>query len=153
MTTLIFKEKQKLDSLWALLVMAVTLGLNWVLFFIFKYDDISFLYKTVIIAALTSAFLSLIKLETEITKEEIKFRLFPIQIKRKIVKIADTADVKIVRFRPIRDYGGWGYRRVRNGKAYIVKGSYGLRIDFKDGQHLLIGTQKMEELGQIFKSK
>lgn len=39
------------------------------------------------------------------------------------------------------------------GTAYNMKGNYGLAIKLKNGQKFLIGTQKVEELGQFLEGK
>ena len=45
------------------------------------------------------------------------------------------------------EYGGWGYRiSPRNGKAFNIKGSWGLQLVLSNGDKLLLGTQKPEEL-------
>lgn len=41
-----------------------------------------------------------------------------------------------------RDYGGWGIRYGRKGKAFNVFGSRGLQLEFTNGKRLLIGSQK-----------
>ncbi len=47
------------------------------------------------------------------------------------------------------DYGGWGYRIGPNGTAYTVQGKYGVQIQFKNGDKILVGTQKPEEIQQF----
>ena len=46
------------------------------------------------------------------------------------------------------EYGGWGIRWTRNGKAYNVSGDLGVRIDYENGRHLLIGTRHPDALKQ-----
>jgi hypothetical protein len=146
----IYREKQKPDSLWALLVVAVTMVMNVIVFFFYDYEDISFLYKTVAMALLTAAFLSLVRLDTEISKDAVKFRLFPLHFRWVVIPMKDIKNLSVVTFRPIREYGGWGFRRVKNGKAYIIRGRDGLRLEFPDGRHVLIGTQNKETLQKLF---
>lgn len=150
MSDAIYREKQKPDSIWAILVLAVTFVINWMVYFLYGEDDFSFLYKTVLIALLTALFFSVIKLETEISKDKIKFRLFPIHFKWVVIEKKDIQKLSVVSFQPLRDYGGWGLRWVKNGKAYIVKGNNGLRLDLSDGRHILIGTQNKEILKGLF---
>jgi hypothetical protein len=49
-------------------------------------------------------------------------------------------------YRPIAEYGGWGIRRGRKGKAYTVSGNRGVRLVFTNGKGLLLGSQKPTEL-------
>jgi len=67
-------------------------------------------------------------------------------LKRLIVPYSDIAKVEAVQYRPIVHYGGWGIRRGRHGRAYNVSGNRGVRLDFHDGKHLLIGSQRHTEL-------
>ncbi len=50
-------------------------------------------------------------------------------------------------YNPILEYGGWGLRwRPGKGKAYNVSGSRGVQLHLVDGEELLVGSQKPEEL-------
>ena len=55
-------------------------------------------------------------------------------------------------YRPIRDYGGWGIRYGRGGKAYNVSGNRGVMLELSDGQKLLIGSQKPDDLANAISS-
>ena len=67
-------------------------------------------------------------------------------LKRRTVAYSDIAKVEAVRYRPVVHYGGWGIRRGRKGGAYNVSGNQGVRMDFHDGTHLLLGSQRFVEL-------
>jgi len=151
MSDILFKEKQRIDSLWALLIMAFTLLVNWVLYYFYPNEDLSILYKSVTVSVLAVAFLTLIRLETEITKNEIRYKLFPINFKWHILNKKDILKATILSVKPIKDYGGWGYRRGLKSKAFLVKGKYGIRLDLDNEQHIFIGTQKQEELERVVK--
>lgn len=51
-------------------------------------------------------------------------------------------------YAPIREYGGWGVRRgfSKRGMAYNVSGNRGVQLELADGQRILIGSQRPEEL-------
>ena len=72
----------------------------------------------------------------------IHFKLF----KRRTVQYRDIAQEEACQYRPIRDYGGWGIRRGRNGWAYNVSGNKGVRLTFHAGKELMIGSQRYTEL-------
>jgi hypothetical protein len=48
----------------------------------------------------------------------------------------------------LRDYGGWGIRKGRSGWAYNVSGDRGVRLTYTDGETLLIGSQRADELAK-----
>jgi TATA-box binding protein (TBP) (component of TFIID and TFIIIB) len=50
------------------------------------------------------------------------------------------------------EYGGWGIKYGRKGKAYNVSGNRGVQLVFKDGKQLLIGSQRAEELAEAISS-
>lgn len=64
-------------------------------------------------------------------------------------------------YNPIGEYGGWGIRGGKlwsksKGKAINVSGDIGIQLELKNGDKLLIGTQKKEEARSVlatYKSK
>jgi hypothetical protein len=49
------------------------------------------------------------------------------------------------------EYGGWGVRGLpdKYGWAYSAYGHKGVRITFTNGQRLMLGTQRPEELAAV----
>ncbi len=56
-------------------------------------------------------------------------------------------------YRPLREYGGWGVRYGRSGKAYNVHGNRGVQLVFRDGSKLLIGSQRADELAEAIRAR
>jgi hypothetical protein len=50
------------------------------------------------------------------------------------------------RYKPIREYGGWGIRFNKEGKAYNAKGEHGVQLVMRDGGKVLFGSQEPERL-------
>jgi hypothetical protein len=92
-----------------------------------------------------------ITLETKINEEGISVRFFPIQLNSKFFFWNEIEKVEVVRYNPILEYGGWGYRGLNYSRkrAINISGNKGIKIYFKDGKLLLIGTQKKEEVEKI----
>ncbi len=86
------------------------------------------------------------KLITEVREGEIYLRFFPFT--RKTIPFRDIENFEAVKYRPIADYGGWGIRFGRKGKAYNVSGNRGVMLHLRGGQKFLIGSQRPEELHQ-----
>ena len=95
---------------------------------------------------LITLFFGLAKLTTVIDKNGIKYRFFPFHLKFQSINWDKIERFTVVTYHPIGDYGGWGIRYSKNGKAYNVAGDKGLHIQLKTGKTLLIGTQKDIEL-------
>lgn len=69
---------------------------------------------------------------------------------RHVVAIDAIRRVEVVRYRPIRDCGGWGIRWDRHGGRVLnARGDRGVRITLDDGSLLLVGTQTPEELARV----
>lgn len=49
-------------------------------------------------------------------------------------------------YSPLGEYGDWGIRRGRGGRAYNVKGNRGVRLVLRTGKKVLIGSRYPERL-------
>jgi hypothetical protein len=47
-----------------------------------------------------------------------------------------------------RDYGGYGIRSTREGKAYVAGGSRGVRVTLVSGEKLVVGSERPDELAE-----
>ena len=45
-----------------------------------------------------------------------------------------------------RDYGGYGIRTTREGKAYVAGGGRGVRVTLTTGEKLVVGSERPDEL-------
>lgn len=75
-------------------------------------------------------------------------RFVPLHRDFRRIELGDLASYRACTYRPIREYGGWGIRLVPSGRAYNVSGNQGVRLDYPDGTHLLIGSRRPEDLAQ-----
>jgi hypothetical protein len=68
----------------------------------------------------------------------------------RIVSIDTVRSVEVVNYRPLADYGFWGARAGRDGeRAFIARGTRGVRLELIDGSKLLIGSQRPEALASV----
>jgi len=88
-------------------------------------------------------------LTTEIDKRRVSFRFFPFHFKHHRISWDDIENFEVITYKPLRDYGGWGIRIGKKGKAYNVSGDKGLQLQLKSGKSILIGTQKAVELSDF----
>ncbi len=154
----VFTEKQHFNQLWLMLLMiVVTSAAAWGFVQQVLLDkpfgnnpapDIVLIFVLLIPIAIF-IFIRIITLHTRVDSHGVSWRFVPLHRKErhKSWKEIDTAEV--IRYHPIRDYGGWGYRLGRAGKAYSVSGRNGLHLIFNNGTKLLIGTQKPDELKRV----
>jgi len=118
---------------------------------------------TVVILMVASYLLFGSKLITEITAKSVNYRFPPFIKKNKIIDKESISSWEIRKYKPIKEYGGWGIRyspkkKVLYGKkaakhnsAVNVKGNIGLQLVFKNGKRLLIGTQRQEAIRRAMK--
>lgn len=69
--------------------------------------------------------------------------------RRRRIPVADIQSVEAVTFDPERDYGGYGVRSTREGKAYIANGHQGVRLRLVNGATVVVGSQRPQELAAI----
>ena len=156
METIIFKESQKFTQIWLwLIVFGVVVIFVWgiiqQIFFEIPFgnhpvSDQALWFYGLIPLTIILLFFSL-RLQTLVKRDGIYVRFSPFVIKYKRIKIGEIKSYEIRKYKPIKEYGGWGIkfggRKV--GKAYNVKGNIGMQLEFTNGKKLLIGTQKPDE--------
>ncbi len=85
-------------------------------------------------------------LQLHLNHETLKVRFLPFFRTWRIHKWQDIQSVNVVVYSPIADFGGWGIRGNKSHRCYNVIGNQGLRVKFKTGHTLLIGTQQAAKL-------
>ncbi len=140
-----FIESQKVKQAWIIVLMITV-----TIFSIINYVQMPASFSSIaplVIIFIANLILIALKLNTKINKQGIYFQLFPFQFKYNEISWNDVLTIEVRKYKPIREYGGWGYRfSFKNGKAYNISGNMGLQIVLKNGDKILIGTQKPDEL-------
>jgi hypothetical protein len=161
----LFTEKQRFNQWW---IWAILISVNAVMLFglaqqmVFKKpfgenpaSDGGIIFGAFMCSLLLIVFVSF-RLETKIYQGGIAVRFFPLQLKTRYFAFEDISSMEIREYKPIMEYGGWGIRGFGSNRALNIKGKIGLQLVFKNGQKLLIGTQKADEIVKIlapFKNK
>jgi len=156
MPNIYFKETQKFNLRWKWLLFMVLYALmSWALLQQFseeKYDIIGIvsLVFSICMLAFFNVLILLMKLEVEINNESVNFRFKPFHIKPRTIEIKDIDKIYIREFKPYLEYGGHGIqRKFKYGKSFTVSGKNGLQLVLRNGEKILIGTQKPKELNKI----
>jgi hypothetical protein len=143
-----YRESQKFNQWWLWLL---NLGLMGIVFWgaYQEYQDGMPLWQALLAIALVAVFalvpLALIELRTTITDDGVEVRFWPFS-RRRIFK-SEIKSMHVRSYSPLGEYGGWGYRLGASaGKAYNTMGNRGLQLELHDGEKILIGTQRPEEL-------
>lgn len=106
----------------------------------------------IIFGILFPAFFVILRLETRIVGENLEFRFFPAHLSWRTIPFADIEEIESTEYRPIREFGGWGIRLGRRGKAYTVSGNRGVRITMKNGRKFILGSKNADELESAIKT-
>lgn len=90
-----------------------------------------------------------IRLRYEIGSFGVKLTYWPFITREHLIPSGDIQQIEVVKYKPISEYGGWGYRySLKNkGKAYTISGRYGIRVLLKNGTHVLLGTSEPDAAG------
>ncbi|MBJ7428667.1 MAG: hypothetical protein JHD28_06905, partial [Bacteroidia bacterium] len=142
---------QKVKQAWVIVLMVTV-----TIFAIINYVQMPASFSSVsplVVTFFADLILIALRLNTKINKEGIYFQLFPFQLKGSLITWSEIATIEVRKYSPIKEYGGWGFRYgFKNGKAYNVSGNMGLQMVLKNGDKILIGTQKPEELETYLKN-
>lgn len=104
-----------------------------------------------VILLLAVAMLAVFELIVAVRPGKIEFRLRPLA--GQIISVDTIRSCTALRYRPILEYGGWGYRWGRRGsRAYSIRGNRGVQLVLQNGQRILLGSQRAEELASAIRA-
>ena len=93
-----------------------------------------------------------VRLVTEVRDGELVISLRGFWRSRRIL-LNEIRSAEAISYDPVRDYGGYGIRTGRFGKAYIAAGTRGVRIKLANGATVVAGSQRPEELASLLISQ
>lgn len=149
---LLYSEQQPLRQLWVwLIVLPGPAIIFWVLVkHILPGSDpmsglaLTLLYGT--IGLLPPILIYCTILYTEVRGDAVYVRLRPFHRKWVEITFDSISEAEPITYRALRDYGGWGIRYGRGGKAYNISGNQGVMLSLKDGRKIMIGSRTHEVL-------
>ncbi|MEN8703443.1 MAG: hypothetical protein ABF311_01115 [Polaribacter sp.] len=158
----VFKEEQRFTQSWFIVVMGISLIVP-LLFIIQEYmkEDSKFttagFLGTLSVLLISIVPLFFFKLSTKVDEIGIHYQFFPFHLKLKRIAWQDISKAYVRTYDPIGDYGGWGLKggafwNSAKGKAINVSGDIGIQLELKNGQKLLIGTQKKAAAESVLKT-
>lgn len=141
----VFEEEQPFDQIWLWVVMGIEL-LVVLLPLILTGQSFWTIAFVIMLMGMTFAFLASLNLRTRIDSEGVHYRMMVFHWKEQTIPWDDIDQIYVREYSPIKEYGGWGIKQGRGGRAYNVKGNYGIQITRKNGKRVLIGTQRPDEV-------
>ena len=86
-----------------------------------------------------------LELVTEVSAEGISIAFHPFS--QRDIAGGGIVACRVVRYRPIREFGGWGARWAAGGRrAYSTGGRAGVEVDLRGGGQVVLGSRRPEEL-------
>jgi hypothetical protein len=160
---MIFKETQKFRQIWLWVLLIATALFTTGIFAIGIYrqifegqkfgnnpmSDNGLIIVSSLVLLINIAVLLLFgisKMTVVIDKTGIEYSFFPFHSGTHHIYWEMIDNFKVIRYDPVKDYGGWGVRFSRKGGAYTVSGNKGLLLYLRSGKRILIGTQRDLEL-------
>ncbi|MGB7160793.1 MAG: hypothetical protein WBD40_22200 [Tepidisphaeraceae bacterium] len=147
----LFHEEQELRGSRAVYFVAGVFGLIIVVTFVTMILLAGIVWPAIGIVALTGVVLVALVLTSKMTvvidAAGVHVRYFPYL--RKTFALDDIVAWTARTYDPM-EYGGWGVRGwpARYGWAYNVRGNRGVEVEFKNGNRLMLGSQRAEELAK-----
>jgi hypothetical protein len=159
----LFRETQRFGQRWLWLLLAcVTIpAIGLVLWGVYAQlvqgepwgnrpaSNASLLVSAVVTILIPSAVVVLIRwanLITEVRADGLFLRYVPFHWSDQRIALEQVEKIESVVYSPLRQYGGWGIRYGRTGKAYNVSGNRGVLLTYTSGKTLLIGSQQPDQL-------
>jgi len=145
-----FYETQQFRQLWVwTIILLVMFALITPIFF-----GVIGIILSIVLVSFSFGFIFLfwkMKLITTIKEDGINIIFVPFT--NFIIPFSKIKYYKIREYRPIIEYGGWGIRFNKSGKAYTVFGTTGLQISLLNGKEILIGTQRPDPILESLNKK
>ncbi|UZT99071.1 hypothetical protein ODZ84_05745 [Chryseobacterium fluminis] len=142
-----YYEKQNFNQIWIKIISFISLltGIATSILFI-KESNYLIACLTFLPCFSIFIFFFIANLKVYISNNVIKYKFFPFNIKYKEIIINENISLDVIEYNPLSDFGGWGIRKNGNAKCYSTSGNFALRIKYKEGNNILLGTLKPDEL-------
>jgi hypothetical protein len=159
----IYREVQQVRQIWVWLIILFLTGLIWYGFIIQVVmhrpfgtnpaPNIVLIIFWFIFGIGFPLLLPFTKLITEVRNDGIYIKLFPFHWSFRKIAFKELKFYEVRTYHPIREYGGWGIRKGRQGMAYNMSGNKGVQLELYNNKRLLIGSQLPEELFQAIRAQ
>jgi hypothetical protein len=152
----IFIEEQKFTQIWlfiglaiALIVVSIPIAKDWGNISRGSFGEMLNDLGGILVILFAFALFNFFKLRTRIDEKGVYYQYLPFHFSYRFLPWNSIAKCYVRNYNAIFEYGGWGLKfsfRKKRGKSFTVKGNVGLQLLLTNGKHLLIGTQKREEI-------
>lgn len=100
----------------------------------------------------TILIVGVLRMTTEVDPTTIRVWFGWVPTFHRSIDLTGVERVESVRYRPLAECGGWGIRYGPGGeRVYNARGDLGVRLFFRDGTRILIGSQRPDELAEAIR--
>ena len=152
---IIYQEKSSM-KLWAFIlipILSVVVLLDVLINNSPKFTQDPEAQLLIIIPIFVFLLLYFIQLEWKFTESDFRYRFFPFIIKERIIPYTDIQTMCVMKINPIFEFGGWGLRRGKLGKAYTTDGNLIIHFELNSGQKLNFTVKNKAEVERAFQNK
>lgn len=152
----IFIEEQKFTQIWlfigitiAFIVVTVPIVKDWNRISHGSFGEIMNNFGGFLVILFVFVLFNFFKLKTRIDEKGIYYQYLPFHFSYRFISWEAISKCYVRNYNAIFEYGDWGLKfsfRKSRGKSFTVKGNIGLQIALLNGNKILIGTQKKEEI-------
>ena len=100
----------------------------------------------IVFGVLFPPFLLSANLSVIVERDRVRARFFTFHLRCRIMGRDEILSHEVVAYSALRDLGGAGIRYGRQGRAYLVSGGQGAQLTFSNGDRLLLGSQRADDL-------
>ncbi len=154
-TEIIYQEKSSM-KLWAFILiplLSVVVLLDVLINNSSKFTQDPEAQWTILIPILAFLLLYFIQLEWKFTESDFRYRFFPFIIKERIIPYSNIQTISVMKINPLFEFGGWGLRRGKLGKAYTTDGNLIIHMELKSGQKLNFTVKNKSEVERVIQLK
>ena len=152
-----FYERKRLQVPGILLSIAFTILLVFAVSLkdrVLSRDDGILIGSIVVLELCVYILLRTFVLEVTIDQSGIHYRYPPLIRKRRTIAWERIAHLAIVRYQPMKQFLGWGYRRhQRLGQALTTEGNQGLYLVLQGDDRLLLGIRDVQALREYLSAQ
>lgn len=144
-----FTEKQYFKQKWLWLMLFGIMAISVLpLINVAKTDPLGVAISVIPILLIMSLFFFM-NLKTTINQKSINIQFYPFIRKPKVFLWDEIENIELTKYKPLVEYGGYGIRGLGDNKAYNIQGDIGLKLYFKNGKKIMIGTQDPERINKV----
>ncbi len=147
-----YEEDQKFSFLFMVGVCVFIVGIAILSgFMVSEGDRIMAILSVSVPVLIIVALYQWITLRTTVTGDQLSIRMSPFG--GMDIALSDIQSVKVVRYDPIRDFGGWGIRFGRKGRMYNARGNQAVKLIVDGSGTIFVGSQTPEKLAAMLSAQ